>query len=123
MTDSIDHPKHYTSRDIGYECIDIDKYQTFAVGNIIKYLWRYKDKGKPVEDLRKALWYAHLAKEMTDTVHTETGNCETVLRRLVESTTGAERSAWAGLALSDWPLVTKKLSEMIKEVHNDTRTD
>ena len=26
-------------------------------GNCMKYLWRYKYKGKPVEDLKKCQWY------------------------------------------------------------------
>ena len=29
----------------------------FNKGNAIKYIWRSSDKGKEVEDLRKARWY------------------------------------------------------------------
>ena len=57
MTDSIEHPTHYTGRNIGYECIDIAQCQSFCTGNAIKYLWRYHGKGRPVEDLEKARWY------------------------------------------------------------------
>ena len=56
MTDNIDHPAHYTGRDIDYECIDITQHQTFLVGNVIKYLWRYRLKNG-TEDLRKAAVY------------------------------------------------------------------
>jgi len=29
----------------------------FCAGNAIKYISRYKYKGKPLEDLKKAKWY------------------------------------------------------------------
>lgn len=54
MTDNIDHPVHYTDRNIGYECIVLTKHQDFCTGNVIKYLWRHKSKGQPIEDLKKA---------------------------------------------------------------------
>ena len=60
LSDAI-NPSHYKQG--GIECIDAIKasmkYEEFAgylKGNIIKYLWRYKDKNG-VEDLRKAAWY------------------------------------------------------------------
>lgn len=31
--------------------------QAFYTGNIVKYLWRYRDKGNPVQDLKKAYTY------------------------------------------------------------------
>jgi hypothetical protein len=30
---------------------------SFNLGNVIKYIWRASEKGAPVEDLQKALWY------------------------------------------------------------------
>jgi hypothetical protein len=30
---------------------------TFNLGNAIKYIWRAGQKGDPVEDLRKAIFY------------------------------------------------------------------
>ena len=59
--DMVNHPPHYNQR--GIECIDAieaatgDGYEYYLQGNIIKYLWRYRYKGKPTEDLRKAEWY------------------------------------------------------------------
>jgi len=59
--DEVNHPPHYNKQ--GVECIDAieaatdDGYQYYLQGNIIKYLWRYRYKGKPVEDLQKARWY------------------------------------------------------------------
>ena len=36
-------------------------------GNIVKYITRYKSKGKPLEDLNKAKWYLNkLIDQTTD---------------------------------------------------------
>lgn len=55
----IDHPSHYNIGTI--ETIDylesLGIAEDFCVGNTIKYLSRYKHKEKPLEDLKKALWY------------------------------------------------------------------
>lgn len=122
MTGSIDHPEHYTSRDIGYECIDLAQYQTFCVGNAIKYLWRYKDKENPTEDLRKARWYAARASVAQETVDTRTGTCKTILLCLTDSTSGYECAAWMGLLWSKWYIVLSALDMLIEEVKNDTQT-
>lgn len=60
--DPVNHPDHYTQGDI--ECIDaIEASMTFEAfcgylkGNAQKYLWRYENKGKALEDLQKAQWY------------------------------------------------------------------
>jgi len=63
------NPSHYTQGDI--ECIDAIKAavtnkrpeEAVLVGNIIKYLWRYEEKGG-LESIRKAKWYLeNLEKE------------------------------------------------------------
>jgi hypothetical protein len=42
------------------------EFQGYLKGNILKYLWRYGYKGKPVEDLKKCAWYLErLIKEVT----------------------------------------------------------
>ena len=121
MTDNINHPKHYTSHNIGYECIDITQYQTFCTGNVIKYLWRYKDKGNPLEDLRKARWYAHKAQVMQETVDLNIGHCKTILLRLTETTNGYESAAWVGLLKNEWNIVLSALDTMIERMGNDTQ--
>ena len=123
MNDNVNHPAHYTGRNIGHECIDLARHQTFCVGNTIKYLWRYKDKGHPTEDLKKALWYARLAQKELEPVCTEVGDCESILYLLVDSTAGNERSAWVGLTLNDWQRTVEALDEMIKETRNETQAD
>lgn len=61
--DPVNHPAHYTSDPSGIECIQITRHRNFNIGNAIKYLWRAglkdttTDRGKHVEDLRKAIFY------------------------------------------------------------------
>lgn len=62
--ESVDHPQHYNQKEIKcskcsnyVECIDIVRHKNFNIGNAIKYIWRCEDKGKKVEDLKKAIWY------------------------------------------------------------------
>lgn len=61
-SDYVENPSHYTTGDV--ECIDAIRsalsdveFEGYCQGNAIKYLWRYKRKGKPSEDLKKARWY------------------------------------------------------------------
>jgi hypothetical protein len=55
--DSVNHPKHYTAHPSGIECIDVTRHMNFNRGNAVKYIWRAGEKGPPIEDLRKAIWY------------------------------------------------------------------
>lgn len=70
MSDIINHPKHYTTGK--YEVIDImqDKltkegFEGYLVGNVIKYVMRYRHKNG-VEDLRKASWYINKLVEVLE---------------------------------------------------------
>lgn len=51
------NPAHYRKHPSGIECIEVTRHMNFNIGNAIKYLWRYMDKGDPVENLKKAQWY------------------------------------------------------------------
>ena len=62
VVNNVDHPSHYNEGKI--ECIDAmvetfgkTSVQDFCVLNAFKYIWRYKHKGKPKEDIEKAIWY------------------------------------------------------------------
>lgn len=58
MSDPVNHPAHYNLG--GIEVLDfIEAYAAddYHIGNVIKYVARYRHKGKPVEDLRKAKFY------------------------------------------------------------------
>jgi Protein of unknwon function (DUF3310) len=62
MNDLINHPLHYNSSGIKcecgreIECIDITRHQNFNIGNVMKYIWRYKHKDG-ILALQKAKWY------------------------------------------------------------------
>lgn len=122
MTDNVNHPRHYTDRNIGYECIDLAQYQTFCVGNTLKYLWRYDSKGTPPEDLRKARWYARKASTMQETIDLNAGHCRKILLRLIETTSGYESAVWVGLLRNEWHVVLKALDIMIERTDHDTQT-
>ena len=71
--DPVNRPGHYTTGDI--ECIDAikgsmshEEFIGFLKGNAIKYMWRYRHKGKPVEDLKKAEWYLGRLRRLTELV-------------------------------------------------------
>ncbi len=57
MPSPVNHPKHYTSHPSGIECIQVTEHMSFNIGNAVKYLWRADEKGAPIEDLQKAIWY------------------------------------------------------------------
>nr|DAZ39097.1 MAG TPA: nucelotide kinase [Caudoviricetes sp.] len=118
MADNINHPRHYTGRNIGYECIGITQYQTFCTGNAIKYLWRFKSKGTPLEDLQKSLWYAHRAAMLDQGVSLADIRCGTILRLLIDHTQGFERAAWQSLAENDWHGYIESLTRMIERIEN-----
>lgn len=64
MNEMVDHPTHYKSAD-GSEVIDIIEKATeglngieaFDIGNMIKYICRWKWKNG-IEDVKKCRWYA-----------------------------------------------------------------
>jgi hypothetical protein len=59
--DMVNSPPHYNQT--GIECIHAisaatnDGFKYYLQGNILKYLWRFDYKDKPLEDLQKAKWY------------------------------------------------------------------
>lgn len=62
VKDMVNSPSHYSSGEI--ECIQylednlpFEAYTGYLEGNCKKYLHRWRHKGKPLEDLKKAQWY------------------------------------------------------------------
>lgn len=55
----VNHPSHYNS--CKYECIDVAEELGFMedgyVFSAFRYIWRHHLKGKPKQDLKKAIWY------------------------------------------------------------------
>lgn len=61
--DMVNHPPHYNNGPAVcdkcgdcIECIEVTRHMPFSLGNAVKYLWRWQDKGG-LEDLKKARWY------------------------------------------------------------------
>lgn len=66
--DNVNSPDHYIQG--GIECIEAIKasmseegFRDYLKGNVMKYIWRYKHKGKAIEDIEKALWYLNRLKD------------------------------------------------------------
>ena len=119
MTDNVDHPAHYAGRDgVNFECIELTEWQTFSVGNAIKYLWRFRYKGKPLEDLQKARWYAQRAAMLGQGVAQASMTCSNILKLLIAHTTGFERVAWEALRSNDWHICIEALDRMIERLEN-----
>lgn len=57
--DAVRHPSHYTDGPVpGIECVQVAQWFPYALGNVIKYVWRAGRKGdNAIEDLRKAQQY------------------------------------------------------------------
>lgn len=73
MSDSVNKPSHYNAGGVetieGIKAALGDGFSDYCLGNVIKYVWRCKHKGKLVEDLRKAAKYLEWAIEGAE------GNC------------------------------------------------
>jgi len=70
VTDEINNPAHYQG-DHGIECIQAisaqmsdDEYRGYLRGNVVKYVWRYQQKGGR-QSLEKARWYLDRLIEVT----------------------------------------------------------
>jgi len=65
--DMVNSPPHYNQS--GIECIAAiqamlgPNFKYYLQGNIMKYLWRFDYKLKPLEDLDKANWYLEKLRE------------------------------------------------------------
>ena len=73
--DPVNHPSHYTQG--GIECIraieasmSAEEFQGYCKGNAMKYLWRYRNKGKALEDLEKSEFYLHELHESIKKIDT-----------------------------------------------------
>jgi hypothetical protein len=62
MTDEVNQPGHYNQGSIeAIQAVEASmseiEFLGYLKGNVIKYLWRYRNKGKASTDLAKATWY------------------------------------------------------------------
>lgn len=124
---TVDHPQHYANGP--YECILLAEQYSFNVGNMIKYMWRHKDKGHPKEDLEKALWYAQRAKangesfaaypwhsdsDLTDYIRSPY-DWATLMQLKADTTTGVEHDFWDSMTEADDENAIHALCELLKE--------
>ena len=62
LNNNVNSPSHYNSGSV--ECIEAieamlspEEFIGYLRGNSLKYRWRFRYKGEPIEDLHKAIWY------------------------------------------------------------------
>jgi hypothetical protein len=55
----INHPRHYNDHPSGVECISVVRWESFNLGNAVKYIWRLRSKGllEKIKDLKKTEFY------------------------------------------------------------------
>jgi len=65
MTDfnEIQKAKHYNNHPSGVECGEISWQMTAALCQAFQYGWRYHEKGDPVKDLNKMLFYVRYERK------------------------------------------------------------
>lgn len=66
--DPVKRPPHYTQQVPGVECKEVAGHFSFNAGSAIKYLWRHQSKGRPVEDLRKAIEFIQFEIERLERI-------------------------------------------------------
>jgi len=71
LEDTVNKPKHYNMLDT--EAIDLiemsmtkEEFLGYLKGNVLKYIIRYKHKGKSLEDLDKGKWYLERLRDRID---------------------------------------------------------
>lgn len=111
--DPINHPKHYLRAHPGMECIDLTADCSFCMGNAIKYVWRYRSKGRSLEDLEKARWYLCRFIDRGERIAWTRQQCG-ILTALIARTVGIEARIWEKLkqGFPDSALIL--LDELIK---------
>ena len=74
MSDNVEHPSHYNAGSVetidGIRAALGDAFLDYCRGNVLKYVWRCRHKGKLLEDLRKAAKYLEWAIEEAESEKT-----------------------------------------------------
>lgn len=114
-TDPVEHPAHYELSHPGLECIDLTAGMSFCLGNAVKYVWRYRSKNNPVEDLRKALWYTHYAENRNEPVALTCRQLGIINALQHQSQTEQyEFQFWNALRFGDYPKMCRAIAMMIR---------
>lgn len=113
--DPVEHPAHYELSHPGLECIDLTAGMSFCMGNAVKYVWRYRSKNKPVEDLRKSLWYTHYAENRNEPVALTCRQLGIINALQHQSQTEQyEFQFWNALRFGDYPKMCRAIAMMIR---------
>ena len=126
MADAV-NPDYYENGP--FECILLAEQYSFNVGNMIKYVWRHKDKGHPKEDLQKALWYAQRAKANGESFAAYPWHADSCLTDYIRSpydwvtlihlkanaTIGVEHDFWDSMAEAHDENVIHSLRQLLEE--------
>lgn len=67
--DPVNSPGHYNSGSVEaiaaiQASMSVEAFEGYCKGNTLKYIWRYSYKGKPLQDLDKALWYLQRLRDV-----------------------------------------------------------
>ena len=73
MADMVNKPPHYTQGKIPVLDFILDQKMGYLDGQVCKYLCRYRYKGKPLEDLKKAEFYLKRLIQQLDESDDATG--------------------------------------------------
>lgn len=84
----VSHPSHYQSES-GLEVIDVIEaftsklkgIQATDTGNILKYACRWNEKGTPIRDVEKIIWYATHLLEILKREHDKEDEYDNKLRK------------------------------------------
>ena len=130
--DPVNHPTHYTRGRV--ECITVTSQLDFCIGNTVKYVWRFRDKDNPVQDLRKAMWYLDYALGHPDVVRRPDGADEQALkwnlaqheadidgRSLPAREAAIEKNFWGAIIMNDLPRAKRILTTLIRQMEADNR--
>ncbi|RSX53007.1 DUF3310 domain-containing protein [Bifidobacterium samirii] len=118
--DMVEHPAHYTRSHPGMECIQLTGDCTFCMGNCCKYLWRYRSKGHPVEDLRKAQWYLRESIARNEPVRWTLTQTRILIRLRGEAERDGnepEYRVWRDLAIGDVHEALLALADLIEHMY------
>lgn len=125
--DPVNHPTHYTRGRV--ECITVTSQLDFCIGNTVKYVWRFRDKNNPVQDLRKAAWYLDYALTHPEVTRRPTGSREQELKwhlaqheadldseSIPPRELALEKNFWGAIIMNDLDRARRILSLLIGQV-------
>lgn len=110
MTDNVNHPAHYEANG-PFECIELAETAVFNIGNMIKYVFRHRDKDDPLEDLRKARWY--LRRQLTKGARAK-ADPQAMLARLAEDDHAGAGEFWQAMLDGDIDAMQSTLDSLIE---------